>query len=227
MSQYPSPYQPPTAYTSYMYAWEQYRRLILPFRRAGLLMIILGVLGLLMGGCFGAVAGLVRREQMQPEVLRLVRDIEAKTQLSFKVLLVVMAVMVSVPSVLLIVLGLFVRKASRGAVVAGMVLVGIILLFLVRNFLGSLAMAGGGGPQAMGGVCMAVVMLAMFGLLMGWLVQAARAVPMLRGAAAQYQSQYWQYMQGQGQYGQGYGGGPVPPTLPAQQPSGPPDQQNP
>ncbi|MCY2951845.1 MAG: hypothetical protein NTU53_07690, partial [Planctomycetota bacterium] len=215
------------AYTSYMYAWEQYRGLILPFRRGGLLMIIFGALGLLMGGCFGVVAGLVRLEQIPPEMAQVVQEIESKGQLSFKVLLAVWSVMVSVLSVLLVVLGLFVRKGSRGAVVAGMVLVGLILLFLVWNLLGSLAMAGGGGAQAFGGVCMAVVMLAMFGLLMGWLVQAARAVPMLRGAAAQYQNQYWQYMQGQQQYGQGYGGVPVPPALPAQQPPGPPDQQNP
>ncbi len=190
-----------------MYSWEQVQNLMAVFRRAGILMVVLGVLALLMGGCFGAAAGLVRWERMQPDVVEMVREFESTTAISFRAAMAVLSVMMVVPAVLMIVLGFFVRKGSRGAVIAGVVLAGLGLLFSLWNMVGSMTM---GGPQAMGGICMSLLMLAVLGLLMVWLVQALRAVGPLREAQTAYQGQYWQYMQSQQQMqAQAYGQGQV------------------
>ena len=71
-----------------------------------------------------------------------------------------------------------------------------------------------------------------FGLLLVWLIQAARASGRIRGMQSQYQQQYMQYQQMMQQYGQtpGYGYGypaPPPPQAPAPPPPQDPNQSPP
>ena len=83
-----------------------------------------------------------------------------------------------------------------------------------------------------GGACVSVLALSMFGLLLVWLIQAARASGRIRGMQSQYQQQYMQYQQMMQQYGQtpGYGYGypaPPPPQAPAPPPPQDPNQSPP
>jgi hypothetical protein len=225
-SPYPSPYQPPTpSYKSYLYAWEEYHELVLPARRASTLMFVLGALGVIAGlGCLGMRA-VVPWNNLPPELARSVEQFETQTHISPSAFIAVAALMVGIPSLLLIVLGFFVRRASKIATYLSAGLVVLILLVLVLNILRGLtdiARVPQAAGQALLGTCMVLIPTALFGLLLTWLAQAARSAGALQAARERYQAQYWQYLQQHQQYAQPYG---MP--YPMQPPPPPPSKQPP
>ena len=226
--QYPSPYQPPNAY-QYGYSYAYGDQLLGPARRASILQIVLASIGLLCGGC--ALAGsLVPRspEQMQ-QIQSMFPGMPQQSQAEG----VVGGALIFAFSITLLVLGLAMRRGTKGPIVASMVLtilgVGWILLNLFA-VLGLGMMSGAAGGAIIGVVaCAAVIVAGPLAWLIVWQVQALRATSALRNMQRQYEAQYWQYMQQRQAYGQGappYGQGIPPGQQPPPQQE-PPQQQPP
>jgi len=120
----------------------------------------------------------------------------------FRVVYGIMAVTGLVGSLLLIVLGVFVRKGSMGAIITSIVLASLMALLLVINAItGLVQLAGVQSSSALAGLITVLVFLGLFIVLLTWLAQAARGVSAMRAAQMQYQAQYLQYMQQQQAYG--------------------------
>ena len=228
MSQYPSPYQPPQyQQPGYGYAPPQQDPRT-PARQAGLLMMILGAIVVLCGGCMILIGAALPSlmSKMPPEQTQMIQDLENSTHLSAGTMFIGIGIAMLVFSVLTIVVGALVRGGGLGWIITGIVITVLTLLWLLLNTIGSLLQGG------LGAACFALLMIGAFGWLLILLIQAARASGKARNMQAQYQQQYFAYMQAMHQYNQtGYGYGY--PTAPPPAPSVPPtpdasqSQQNP
>src|SRR5689334_5803025 len=108
-------------------------------KRAGTLMIVLGVLGLLCGGMAGWTgANWDQVLQMYPPEMR-----SAMSEVKASSMIVAGEVMAGVSLVMLL-LGFFVRRGSKGAMIAGVVLSGLLLLYFGFSVLGVFALMGKG-----------------------------------------------------------------------------------
>jgi hypothetical protein len=97
--------------------------------------------------------------------------------------------------VVLVVLGLFVRKGSKGAVVTALVLTGLALLYLCYNTIRTAVVGAQQGVEAAsGGICTMLVPLVLYVLLLVWLVQALRETGRQPPG---YPPEYWAYWQQQ------------------------------
>ena len=206
-------------------------------RRAGTLMVVLGLVVLLLGACFVGISALLPTVAAQSP--QRVEDLRAKMQLpadiSMSLVLGVGGAVVAVPGLALLGLAVPVRRGRRWAVIATLVVTSLVLLWLVVNlivgvvglFLGSLA--------NLPGVFVAAVAGGAFGLLLAWLIGALRGGAGAVDPYQQYLSQYYYHQQAaqayaagrpdEGGYGQGGGYGfpaPPPPTSSAAPP--PPTQ---
>lgn len=232
MSQFPSPYPslpyapPPIDFSGYQAPED----LLRPARRAGTLVIVLGVLIGLFGACNGGQAIVQSPADIAEQQAELRKaGLPTESPFSFEAIRtinVVGGVLLLLLGVGLIVNGVYVRRGSSGAAVVGLVLTGglgllagaTVLLFVIGAFMAPLL-----GVMA----CMFVVPFALLIWAFVWLVSAARHGSRVAAAQQQYQSQYYHYWQQQQAYGQtpGY---PMPyppqgygsPTPPAPWPQG-------
>jgi len=101
-------------------------------------MILLGAFILLLGGCIGLASGVMTIDRLPPEVLAQARQIEAQSHLSWDLFLKIFAAIVAAPGLILIVLGLFVRRGGFIASILGVVLTAIMLFNLASFILNAL-----------------------------------------------------------------------------------------
>lgn len=236
MTQYPNPYQPPSP------GFDQYRPAgadpLAPARRASIMLFVLGGLGLACGLGLGTMVWmaptdvLVKQLQatMNPGQLSQLPPgwtIETFAHVAYTAA----AILIVVGGIVMLLVGFFARRGGRGASVAGIVICALVILWLAVNLVGSLVQTlRAPGAQAAGAVVFGVVCIAAFALTLAWLVQAARAAPMVAWNRQRMQAQYGHYEQqyaayqqpappppGYG-YGYGYGAVPPPPQAPAAQP---------
>ena len=113
MSQYPSPYSPPPYGYNY-YSSDPYAHLRAPAKQAGILMIILGALFFACGTCTLGVARLTPWEQLPPEAIGRIQELQAQIDVPLQRLFTVVGIISLVPAIALIVLGLFVRRGGVG-----------------------------------------------------------------------------------------------------------------
>jgi hypothetical protein len=240
MSQYPSPYQPPgpppNPYGPYSPPQPD---AFAAARRAGLLQLIMG--GIVVAGsvcCIGVGALLPRMLSEHPELLRDMPQVPGMTPEIMRFQLIGMGVLALLLAMVLITLGSFVRRGSKGATVASIVLVILSMLYLLLQAAGALMIGRG---QGVAGACMLVIPLSLFSLLLTWLIQAMRSSSDIEAMRNQYAQQYWQSAYQQQLYRQsgpsGQSGGqsaipphagfPPPPTPPPPPPPPPPQQQSP
>src|SRR5439155_10922330 len=135
MSQYPSPYQPPQQYPpGYGYP-SQYADPLTPARRAGITMIVLGILSLLMGGCLSAVGASLPRimSQMSPEQTEPIRRMETQFGISPSKMIIAAGVATVIIGLVYIVLGVLVRGGGMGAVISAIVLSSLAILYMLFN----------------------------------------------------------------------------------------------
>jgi hypothetical protein len=213
MSQYPSPYQSPSYPSGYPY--PQYPETNAPARQAGLLMICLGGLVFLMGGCFTVFGATLPslKQQMPPDQLQMFQDLETKAHLTQGILIAV-GIFLIVVSVLHVVVGVFVRGGRLPSLITAVVITSLMLLWLMLNVVSSLFQGAG----AIVGMCFGLLLVGLFGWLLVLLIQAIRSGNQSRESQVQYQQQYLMYQQAMQQYGQpshGYGYSyPAPPPPP-------------
>jgi hypothetical protein len=245
----PSPYQPPAdgaaPYAGYQPAYGQaypypvgyaygygnpVEQLLTPARRAMWLMLILGILTVLFGGCFSLVGAMWPQvvKQMPPESQAQFDRMQQQLQgVGVQTYLLVMGVATLVIGLLHVALSFLVRRGTMVPVVMGILMCGAMLLLL-----GLLAIGNAVSGQLVG-ICFGVVGLALWGLLLAWLIQAATRAGQVAAArgygaagagaygAQQYAAQYGQYQQQQQQPPLGYGFPPPPPPQQQQSPPGP------
>lgn len=229
MTQYPQPLgQPPYPAPNYPPPWPGSDPTG-PAKRAAILMIVLGVLGLLLAGCFGVIAGFLPTLLQNPDFAKGWNEATAEQQLEMPVMvvaIVIAAIMVGVWSMAQIVVGAFVRRGTSVPIVFGIVLTALSLLGAAGNTVATLPTGNVGaiGCQFIG--------LALLILQLVWLIQAIRNASQV---SAMQQMYGWQqqmamggmYPSGYGQqpqqYGYGYGYGQMPQQQ--QMPPQPPQQQ--
>jgi hypothetical protein len=221
VSQYPSPYSlPPNPYVPgpLGYGWNPYEQYLKPARRAGLLMIILGSLAMFCGTCFTGLS-YVPTDQLAPEQQQLLRQIEKQVGMPAAQYIRWSGIGLLGSGVVLLSVGLWVRTGTRVAVAAAAAVAGLGLVYFG---LGALLLLVQGTPVP---ACFQCLLVALFVLLMVWLVGAWRSAGTMGAVYEQYRAQYWQHLQQQQQYGQQYpGGGTVPPPGPGGPPMPPPQQ---
>lgn len=188
-----------------------------PASRAGILMIILGALGLLLGGCMGVLAAFVPAMRASPEAAQALAQMEEQTNIDAFTVFLAGAIVTGVASVAQIVVGVIVRRGTLGPVIAGIVLTALLLLFMGVQTVGALLTPGG-----LVGGCVTGVATVLYIVLLVWLIQAARNTgtvaamqagypnPLMYGYAA---PQPYGQQSGYG-YGYGYGQPPAAPDAP-------------
>ena len=219
MSQYPNPYSgpplPPQGGYPMGYASPQLPvDPLAPARRASLMMFILGTLGLLCGVCMGVVAVMPIEQMMAQQGTSLPPLPPGMSYSMLPKLFGAIAILAVIASVAQLILGVYVRKASAGASVCGIVLAALFVLYFVANTI--FAAIGGQGMAAMA-VSLGLSAVSIFQLVL--LIQALRASSIVKQMQAAYQAQYWQYMQQQQAYqtpGYNQNAYNAPPAAPAQ-----------
>jgi len=248
VSQYPSPYAPPPYSGGFDYYSAGGGDPRPPFRRAGILLIVLGAMALLFGFCVGTVFLVVPLEQFQAQGALPPELLNGTPLEMFRAAIFVMAGVIAFVGIVLIVLGIFVMRGSRGATIGGIIVCGLAALFGALQFINGVAIvATHPSAQFMGGACLAAVPLALEALAILWLAQALRSGKQMQMSQQQYLAQMWQMQQqqqaqNQTGYGYGYGqggygyaplqaapapGSVPPPAPPASPPDGPPTRHPP
>jgi hypothetical protein len=195
VSQFPPPYSPPPDPNVYSY-YQPGPDLLAPARRASMLMFVMGaLLGLGAVCCIGGGYMLPRFMTEQPELFSKMQLPPGATTERLQREAIISGIMSFVFCVAMVVLGIFVRRGGTGSAVIASVTTCILILILLLNVFSGLLQARGGPPELFAGVCMLLLPLAALGLLLVWLIQAARAAPRIRLMQQQYASQMWQYQQ--------------------------------
>lgn len=198
-SPYPNPYQYPPGY-----GYDPMQAALVPARRAGLLMIILGFLMLACAMCCGGV--LLAPRPMLDQALTQAASGQAATLTpdEFRMASMVSMVVLIGLGLPMVILGMLVRRGGSGSIIAAIVLSVILLILIGLQILASGVQ--GGGANIIAGACIMILPASLVSLQLVWLAQAMRARGAITAMQMQYQQQYWQYGQQQQQqmYGQGY-----------------------
>jgi hypothetical protein len=184
-------------------------------------MWVLGALGLLFGLCMTGMLFLApldaivkqARASIPPEQLRQMGDVDLVRMVKI-VYGTVGAIVIGV-SLLLLVLGVFVRRGGKPSIISSLVVFAGLSLFALFGILSGVVQAAMGTPVMLLAAVIWLVLGAVFALAITWLVQAIRA----SGAAQQIQAYYGQLQQQQSiQPPTGYGYAYSSPPQSAQSP---------
>jgi hypothetical protein len=190
------------------------------FRRAGILQIVLSSLSLLCGACLSAVSPMLTPELLAQQGRAIPPGLDFDM---FRTIVLISGIVLGASGLILVVLGVFVLRGSRAAIITSIVLVILGIVLQLINMIGQFS---AGGSQAVGGL-LNLVVAGILTWLVIWLFQANSAAGQLAGGAAAMMSQQQQFPYGY----QGYGYPPPnqqwpnQPQWPAQQPPPSPQQQ--
>ena len=198
MSQHPSPYPAPELSPE---------ELLRPARRAGALMIALGVLFVSGGLCYAFMSFLLRSPDVMStpqgqELQQRLEEMESKAGGSGSVtrnIVVQGAVMLGIGAALGA-LGMVVRGGRRRPMIASIVVCALLAVLVGLSTLGTLvggAVFGMGAGEVLSGVCIGTVVLCLLALLLVWLIQALRGEGRLAYTRQQYEAQLAYYQQQQ------------------------------
>jgi hypothetical protein len=198
--QYPAPYSPyqmPQVHPM-MYAQAQMQGASWKFSRAGMMLMITGgLMGLCGIGC--AAMGLMPMDQVLANAQLDPQMAAMMTPELLKAIFFGLGAGGVLYAVLAIILGIMVRRGSKGATITAIVITSLVVAYLVINFLAGLFQISKLGPQGAMGECIIVVPLAVCVWQLVWLISAVKSGPSLAAAQGQMQMQYWQMMQMQQQ----------------------------
>jgi hypothetical protein len=210
MSQYPSPYSPPSFVPTAGDAVGPQDPLA-GARRAATLMLVVGGLIFLLGSCNTITSFVVSPQEIIERQRAMMHGNVGQFQLSgetSRAITIIVGAATVMIGVVFVALSVGVRRGGIGSTIAAMVLNGFLILlcglatlmFLLAGFA-----TGVSGPPFFAFACLTGLALAAVIWLMAWLVSAARASSNFAAMQAQYASQYWQYSQNaltQGGYGE-------------------------
>ena len=195
-------------------------RLLAPARRASVMLFIFGALAFVGGLVIAIVPWLVPPDQIMAEsrmsMPQLPPNITIGEILGAYTTLGVFAVIIGV---VLIVVGVFVRRGRRWACITALALCSLAIAYFTLNLLLTLAQGSQGIPRLAAAGCFGIGVIAILLLALAWLVQALRVTSQGSLAQQQIQMQMWQLQQppvppsptsGEG-WQRGYGMSPPPP----------------
>ncbi len=235
MSQYPPPYSPPS-FDYYQPAQPGTPDLLAPARRASIVMFVVGVLFLVCGGYIGIASSVLNMNQIL-EQQRPSLPPEAQGMFTPEILrayFVGICIAAIIGAILMVGLGLLVRRGSFAGIVTALVLTILGLLCFLCPAVGTIPMFTRLPFQAGITLLILAVPLLLLGLQLVWLIQGASGVSRLRAWQRQYQAQYTQVQYPYGGFQQvapspqAYGyptRPPVSPPPPGQPPVVPPPKQ--
>ncbi|MCS7034194.1 MAG: hypothetical protein NZ561_09390 [Phycisphaerae bacterium] len=211
------PPTPPMYPSPYFYAppWGMTHPLA-PARRAGVFMIVLGVLLLLLGGCVGAMGVLIPQIAQTPEISQAISRLEEQMNLSASIVFLTTGALIVVAAFVQMTLGVLVRGGGLGVVVTGIVFTSLLLLYLLVNAVAAVFVPGG-----LVGAFMCLIGAGLFGLQLAWLIQAARNAGQVAAMRQGYGSLWMGPSHVSAGYGYGYGVPPVPPPVVPPNPAAP------
>lgn len=206
MSQPPYPY-PPQQFPPDFSQYQPVSDSLGPARRAGIMLLIVGGLIIALGafaGMAGVLIPLDKMDQMMAQTHFDTSQIPAGIAPAeyMRAAFIGVAILCVPFGIITIISGIFSRRGARWAIITGIVLCALPLLYLAFVML----VAAGKGmmnPQMVAAsFCMLLVPAILLTLTIAWLVGALRAVPGLQYAQQQYQMQMLQYQQQQAAYQQ-------------------------
>lgn len=176
------PWMPPTGYAPPGDFWSYYGSTpdaaLVSARRAGTLLAILGVLGVLMGSCVGIGITQVTDAQLAPIVEQLRQQPSMQgpevTPRVLRTIYATFGAFIGVGGLILVALGLLARSGRKVWLIVALIACGLLLAAMALLALSSLA---GGIATFAGTAAMLALPAAMFGLAVAWLAQALRALP--------------------------------------------------
>jgi hypothetical protein len=225
MSQYPSPYQPPTPQNPTLNDYYQPGGgdVLGPNRWAAGMMFVVAAITLIGAFCCAGVGAMV--PAMMADNPEKFAEFNAQfpqvTPGMLRGAMIVLAVITLALAVAMIVLGVFVRRGSKAAVIASIVLVILLLLYMVVNMIIGLAGQGQPPAQLALSVCVMVIPMALLAIVLMLLFRALRSSDQAGVMRDQHVQQYWQYAYQQQLYAQ------QQQQQPSQFPASPPQQQPP
>ncbi|HRK30234.1 MAG TPA: hypothetical protein PLD59_04070, partial [Tepidisphaeraceae bacterium] len=166
-SQYPPGY--PSPYPIHSYATPAPMDPGAHGRRACIMMIIVGVIGLLMAGCVGVTAAMISGMAEMPELKQSLQQIEQQAGVNARTLLTIAAVVFGGVAVVQIILGIVVRGGGMVAGVLGIVFTSILILYSIVNVVASIGMGG-----QLGAACLSAGMVVVFGVQLFLLINVCR-----------------------------------------------------
>jgi len=204
------------------YGFPSYDDGLGPARSAGIMLFVIGGIGILLSLCLAGVGAMLQQVlEKSPELREQMAGISPDV---LRILFLVFAGCGVVLSIVMIVLGAFVRRGGLISAVIAIVLSSLIALYFVGNMIVTMVQSrGAGGQQAITGGCIGIIALILLGVQIFLLVKAIRAI-----RANKNWHQMWQYQQMQQAYGQQAGGygypqqNPPPPPSPSVGPPQPP-----
>src|SRR5690606_14178230 len=120
------------------YAPDPMETLLRPARRAGILMFVVSGLMLLCGVCVGMLGALpLDQMEMPPAVMAELSRAERETGMKRWVFFAIGGGIIAVPSLILLILGFFVRRGGAGSIITSIVLTGLLMLLMALNLLGA------------------------------------------------------------------------------------------
>ena len=164
-----------------------------PARRAGVLMIVIGLLtvGLAIG--LAGIGASVPRDQYPPDWQQQIARIESELGVSWGTMLKIAGGIVAAPAALMVFLGFFVRRGSMTSAVLGVVLTSMMVLYLCSMLVRSIVVIAAGraaGATALLVFCLAA--LALLGVQIFWLAKAVINAGPLKVFTQQHQAMEWQ-----------------------------------
>ena len=204
MSQYPAPYPP------YPPPESSPDALLRPARRAGVLMIVLGVLFVSGGLCYAAMSFMLQSGDLMAtpqgqDLQRRLNELESRAGGSGSVtrnIVIQGAVLLGVGAALGA-LGMVVRGGRRRPMIASIVVCSILAVFIGLSTLATLlagAVLGMAPAEVFTGLCAGTVLLVLLALLLVWLIQALRGEGALAQTRQQWDAQMAYYRQQQTYY---------------------------
>ena len=121
--------------------------LLRPARRAGVLMFIVAGL-MLLCGAFVGILGAIPLESMQlpPEVKAELDRLQSTNQVDLQLVFLIASAVMLIPAILMVILGIYVRKGGLFSQVSALILTALLTLFIGINAL--TALQQGGWPAA-------------------------------------------------------------------------------
>jgi hypothetical protein len=202
------------------YPQDPVAALLAPARRASVMMFILAAPLVLCGAFMGLIAAVVKNAdpaQLSAEQSAQLQAIEQKLApmgVTLAGALTAFTVITLVIGVLLIVLGVAVRRGGMGSVVGSIIVCCLLGLFAGLSVFGGIAEAAKGQVEGFIGMCFWGVALVLLVVALVSLFQAARNA----GQVAAYRGGMGMGGYPQGYPPQGYGQAPAGPIYPSQQP---------
>lgn len=202
MSQYPYNAPQPMPYGGYGYYQNPLDTLLAPAKRASIFMFIMGGLMLPCGLLMGLVSFADFSQLTGPQAaqLELLEDEFSKLGWSVKGFFQILGALFLVPGLILIVLGVMVRRGGMGSIITSIILCCLMALLAGFGTISGVLQAGQGG-QAILGACIWGGILALLIITLVFLFQAARNSGQLSNYRAQYQNQLYMAQQNQQMYG--------------------------